>query len=78
MKKCRQEIRAWENPTKRKLAVIGLVLTLPISLTYQSLIIIFMDGVPEWWDAMRQLFSRRTIDVIHEGWVGKKHYRENV
>ena len=59
------------NFLRRFLILIYIALS-PAIIFIQFFCIVFMRGVPEAWNALKDIFEKRTLDDIAACWRGKK------
>ena len=72
--KIKKPIDLWENPYKRKTAVIlACLIFIPI-LPLKILYSLFIQGFPDTWYDIKELVSRDTVETLKKGWVGRESY----
>jgi hypothetical protein len=77
MKRSRKQIADWKSPICRKSAVIALLIASPAFILIQILVSLWMDGVPETWSAIKNLFRDDSLDSVRRAWHGRDFYRQN-
>lgn len=65
------------NPLLRKTVVIVLLLSIPIYLPCAVICLVFMEGVPAMWDAVKRIGRTGELDTIKRAWIGSKYSRMN-
>ncbi len=78
MKKRRPTLAEWKNGYLRKLTVLLLLTITPVWILLQIFWSLIMNGVPETWHDIKDLFRQDACASVKEAWLGREEYRKRL